>query len=157
MRAIFAYLLPWLDTAGTWSALRLNFPMRHVSFVLYPFCPWSSPSNGLINQRARGVGDRPREREREKTESATTTRPNKIRLRRLAAPGSSLSFGKWPARGFLNSMWMVGRTSTVSLSFPPFFPPSLDHSSRAWAHSDAHANKMLSEMFPKREYKFKYL
>lgn len=64
MRAIFACLLPWLDTAGTWSALRLNFPMRHVSFVLYPFCPWSSPSNGLINQRARGVGDRPRERER---------------------------------------------------------------------------------------------
>lgn len=100
-----------LNVTGTSSAIRLNFPTsRRTPFVPYPFCPRSSPSNGIINGLAGGLAT-----SRKRDRAGSTPRTNKIRLRRLAAPGSSLSLGKWPARGFLNSTWMADRIHHCSL------------------------------------------
>lgn len=113
--------------------------LRCAPFVPYPFCPRSWPSSGIINPRGRRrvVGDWPRARAGYNRERI------KYGCAGFAAPGSSLSLGKWPARGFLNSTWTVGRISTVVLSLPPplclflslarspSLPPSLDRSSFA--------------------------
>lgn len=128
----YSWMRPELGQLSDWIFL------RRAPFVPYPFCPRSLPSNGIMNGLTGGIADRPRARP-----SRLQPRTNKIRLRRLAAPGSSLSLGKWPAWDFLNSTWMADRTSTISLSpfsslscpyRPPLFLsppplPSLDCSS----------------------------
>lgn len=151
MRTIFAYLLSWLDTTGTWSALWLNFPMRHVSFVSYPFCAWSSPSNSLINQRAREVGDQPREKEDQVGYHD--------RIKYADSPRQEVVFPS--ENGLREVFWIQREWSTEHSPFLSLFSSVLSAIARPFvacmgAHSNAHA-KMLSEMFPKKEYKFKYL
>lgn len=134
VRTIRVYPLSRLNVTGTWSAPDWIF-LRCAPFVSYPFCPRSSPSNGIINGLAGGLAtSRERDwvgynRERIKYGCADLPRQEVAFPRKMACT----RFFEFNVDGWLNihhlSLTLFLPFSVLSISFPLFLPPSSDHSS----------------------------